>query len=34
MFHPVDLGTLLDFAVRVALAFVLATAIGAERQYR
>jgi hypothetical protein len=34
MFHPVDLGALLDFSLRIALAFVLATAIGAERQFR
>jgi putative Mg2+ transporter-C (MgtC) family protein len=34
MFHPVDFGALLDFSFRMALAFVLATAIGAERQYR
>jgi putative Mg2+ transporter-C (MgtC) family protein len=34
MFHPVDLGELLDFSLRIVLAFVLATAIGAERQFR
>jgi putative Mg2+ transporter-C (MgtC) family protein len=34
MFHTVDIGALLDFSFRMALAFVLATAIGAERQYR
>jgi putative Mg2+ transporter-C (MgtC) family protein len=34
MFHPIDLGELLEFALKVAIAFVLATAIGAERQYR
>ena len=34
MFHPIDLGELLRFSLHIALAFVLATAIGAERQYR
>jgi putative Mg2+ transporter-C (MgtC) family protein len=34
MFHPVDVGALFAFSTRLALAFVLATAIGAERQYR
>jgi putative Mg2+ transporter-C (MgtC) family protein len=34
MFHPVDIGALLDFALRIGLAFLLATAVGAERQYR
>src|SRR3984885_8535881 len=34
MFHPIDLGELLSFSLHIALAFVLATAIGAERQYR
>jgi putative Mg2+ transporter-C (MgtC) family protein len=34
MFHQVDLGELFDFILKVALAFMLATAIGAERQYR
>ena len=34
MFHPVDIGVLLDFSLRLALAFILATAIGAERQFR
>jgi putative Mg2+ transporter-C (MgtC) family protein len=34
MFHPVDLGELFGFSLRVALAFILATAVGAERQYR
>ena len=34
MFQPVDFGALLAFSLRLALAFVLATAIGAERQYR
>ena len=34
MFHPIDLGALFDFSLRLALAFVLATAIGAERQFR
>ena len=34
IFHPVDLVELLDFSLRVGIAFVLATAIGAERQYR
>jgi putative Mg2+ transporter-C (MgtC) family protein len=29
-----DLGELLGFSLRIALAFILATAIGAERQYR
>src|SRR3984957_9099137 len=34
MFHPIDLGELLSFSLHIALAFILATAIGAERQYR
>lgn len=34
MFHAVDISELFGFALRVALAFVLATAIGAERQFR
>ena len=34
MFHPIDLGELFDFVLKIAIAFVLATAIGAERQYR
>jgi putative Mg2+ transporter-C (MgtC) family protein len=34
MFHPIDLGELFSFSLHIALAFVLATAIGAERQYR
>jgi putative Mg2+ transporter-C (MgtC) family protein len=34
MFHPIDLGTLLDFSLRIGIAFALATAVGAERQYR
>lgn len=34
MFHAVDIGELFGFVLKVALAFVLATAIGAERQYR
>jgi putative Mg2+ transporter-C (MgtC) family protein len=34
MFHPVDLGALFDFCLRVGVAFVLATLIGAERQFR
>jgi putative Mg2+ transporter-C (MgtC) family protein len=34
MFHPIDLAELFGFSLRIALAFVLATAIGAERQYR
>ena len=34
MFHTVDIGELVDFSLRMALAFILATAIGAERQYR
>jgi putative Mg2+ transporter-C (MgtC) family protein len=34
MFHPVDLGELFGFSLPIALDFLLATAIGAERQYR
>src|ERR1700690_207016 len=34
MFHPIDLGELFSFSLHIALAFVLATAIGAERQWR
>ncbi len=34
MFHTVDIAALLDFSLRMGLAFILATAIGAERQYR
>ncbi len=34
MFHPVDIAALLDFSLRLGFAFVLATVIGAERQYR
>ncbi len=34
MFHSIDLGELFDFALKLAVAFALPTAIGAERQYR
>ena len=34
MFHPIDLGELFDVVLKIAIAVVLATAIGAERQYR